>query len=138
MTCVVCVVCVTCVVCVFECQSVVNSNKRGHAAGVTEIFVKVAKMSQRLSQMLIVFHCGSVRIFDVSSGLDRVITCCCFFVILLFPCECQSQCCCSCHKSDATQPKLRIVFLHVLHVLSSIVAKSVSHARPESHFFLRI
>ena len=49
--CVVCVVCVTCV-CVFECQSVVNSNKRGHAAGATASFAKVA---------------GSVSIFDVVS-----------------------------------------------------------------------
>ena len=38
-----CDMCGVCDVCVSECQSVVNSNKRRHAAVATMSFVKVAK-----------------------------------------------------------------------------------------------
>ena len=62
---------------------------------------------------------GSVPICDLClSGTDRIIFCCCFFVILFCPCECRSECCCSCHVglkpiAFAEQLKLRIVCLDV-------------------------
>ena len=107
---VVCNMCGMCELCEFECQSVVNSNTRGHSAGVTMSFVQ---MSPRLLQMLIVFHGGSVPNFDVVSfGF-------CFFVVLFLQCWCRSHCCCSCHvglkpTAFATEPKLRMMSLHVL------------------------
>ena len=65
---------------------------------------------------------------------DRVIICCCFFVILFCPSECRSHCCCSCHVglmplSLATQPKLRILCLHVLrqfHRLHSVYGQAIN------------
>ena len=50
---VMCDMCGMCDMCVFECQSVLNSNKRGHAAGVTTTFI--------------VMVAGSASIFDVVS-----------------------------------------------------------------------
>ena len=67
MVCDLCGVCGVCDMCVFECQSVVNSNKRGHAAGVTLSFVKVAR---------------SVSILDVLSFRFRQ-----SYHLLLLPCH---------------------------------------------------
>ena len=67
------------------CQSVVNSNKRGQAAGV---IVSLAKAAEYLH---VCFKCSSF------SSSDRGTTRCCILVVLFCPCECRSHWCCSRH-----------------------------------------
>ena len=68
------------------CQRIVNSSKRGQAAGV---IVSLAKAAEYLH---VCFKCS------LFSSSDRGTTRCCILFVLFCPCECGSHWCCSCHN----------------------------------------